>query len=117
MRKGSGFLSDAYMWSDPASQYPREHEGTAYMGYTLRSGRYRYTAWVKHEAMLARTLPVAPNWLELYDSETDSEERVNRAPDPDMREIMAAFEAELNRLLRTIWSHPASETARRALRK
>jgi arylsulfatase A-like enzyme len=99
------------------SQYPRNHEGAAYMGYSLRSKRYRYTAWVKHDAMLARTLPVASNWLEFYDYETDPDERVNRATDPAMREMIASFEAELNRQLQNIWSQPASEIARHALQK
>lgn len=99
------------------SQYPRNHEGAAYMGYSLRSKRHRYTAWVKHDDLMARVLPVAPVWVELYDYETDPEERVNHAGDVDLRERVAAFEAELNRQLAEIWAHPASATAQRALLK
>lgn len=98
------------------SQYPRNHEGIAYMGYSLRSKRHRYTAWVKQDEMWKRTLPVAPQWVELYDYQEDPEERVNRSPELSQQELMASFAAELNRQLVEIWTHKASETVRGALR-
>ena len=58
------------------SQYPRNQ----YMGYTLRTQRYRYTKWVK-------TSDGSHYSSELYDYETDPLETVSQISNPDYFEI------------------------------
>ncbi len=58
------------------SQYPRNQ----YMGYTLRTERYRYTKWVK-------TSDGSHYSAELYDYETDPLETINQASNSDYIEV------------------------------
>ena len=66
-------------WKDRVfSQYPRPGD---YMGYTMRTDRYRYTEWVKFNRKT-----VTPSWnecsgVELYDHAIDPQENVNKAND------------------------------------
>jgi len=75
-------------WKKAAfSQYPRGR----YMGYSMRTDRYRYTEW----GLLGRE-PVA---VELYDHKTDPNENVNVADRGENKAIVA----ELSRVLRKGW--------------
>ncbi|KAL4231582.1 hypothetical protein ACF0H5_009163 [Mactra antiquata] len=82
------------------SQYPRKHNEKKYMGYTMRTDRYRYTEWPSFEYA-----PVyAPDWdnlagVELYDHYIDPEENVNRAQFTAYRETRA----ELHKMLLEGW--------------
>ena len=69
------------------SQYPRNHNGTPLMGYSMRTERYRFTRWVHrndHSKLEA---------VELYDHQTDPQENINIAGRP----ANAALVAELTR--------------------
>jgi arylsulfatase A-like enzyme len=54
------------------SQFPRKHEGREYMGYAVRTERYRYIEWVE-----TSTSQIAAR--ELYDHEHDPSENENIA--------------------------------------
>lgn len=58
------------------SQYPRNHNGVALMGYSMRTERYRFTRWVHrddHSKLEA---------VELYDHQKDPQENINIAGRP-----------------------------------
>ena len=71
-------------WKTAAfSQYPRTYRGRRLMGYTMRTDRYRFTRWVNrddHSQVDA---------VELYDHQTDPQENVNIAADPQNAELVA----------------------------
>lgn len=71
-------------WKSAAfSQYPRRPEGRALMGYSMRTDRYRFTAWVDrgdHSKIDA---------IELYDHQTDRQENVNIAREPRHAALVA----------------------------
>ena len=79
-------------WKSTAfSQFLREGiwiapDGIEYMGYAVRTDRYRYVVWVNHETgeLAAR---------ELYDHQSDPAENVNLATDPAYAETVAGLEA------------------------
>jgi arylsulfatase A-like enzyme len=75
----SQYLADG-IWAPP--------DGKAYMGYTMRTDRYRYTAWLdwKTKAQVA---------VELYDHKADPLEDVNIAERPEMAEIKTELAHEL----------------------
>ncbi len=80
-------------WKTAAfSQYPRNHEGKAAMGYSMRTERYRYTEWRYREGGGAID-------RELYDYETDPRESVNQARNPENGELLE----DLARQLRAGW--------------
>lgn len=54
------------------SQFPRKHEGKDFMGYAMRTKRYRYVEWL--DALNGEIIA-----KELYDHETDFEENRNIA--------------------------------------
>jgi iduronate 2-sulfatase len=54
------------------------------MGYTMRTDRYRFTAWVDRRDPTAE-----PYALELYDHTVDPQETVNLARQPAQREVVA----------------------------
>ena len=70
-------------WKQAAfSQYPRNHNGTNVMGYTMRTDQYRYTEWVEFSG----PPNYKPDWskrygIELYDHKVDPYEDVNKAND------------------------------------
>ena len=94
------------------SQYPRAiakgttlpagHTSSKVMGYALRSGRYRYTVWMGND--WKSDMPFDASALigqELYDYDTDPEERVNlagskanAAAQADMHAKMMSYFAE-----------------------
>lgn len=67
-------------WSDAAfSQYPRGK----FMGYTIRTDRYRYTEWAKRQ-----NPKDGETYRELYDEKSDPLETVNIADDPKMASVV-----------------------------
>ena len=75
-------------WKKAAfSQYPRGR----YMGYSMRTGRYRYTEW--------GLLGEQPVGVELYDHEADPAENVNSAQRPENKPLAA----RLSGMLRKGW--------------
>ncbi|MCA9444635.1 MAG: DUF4976 domain-containing protein, partial [Candidatus Omnitrophica bacterium] len=72
-------------WKKAAfSQYPRGDV----MGYSMRTDRYRYTEWQKiksHELVAT----------ELYDHQTDPDENVNVAGDPENAELVKSLNGML----------------------
>lgn len=82
------------------SQYPRPTmEDRKFMGYTMRTARYRYTEWVDFLGT-----PPRPQWnklegVELYDHDIDPEENKNRANNPSYKLIVAG----LSKMLHAGW--------------
>jgi iduronate 2-sulfatase len=73
-------------WKPAAfSQYPR---GTV-MGYSMRTERYRFTAWKNRKTEQVEA-------LELYDHQTDPAENVNVAEDPQRAELVQHLLQQLN---------------------
>jgi arylsulfatase A-like enzyme len=58
------------------SQYPRSVGGRQLMGYSMRTGQYRFTRWVERDDH------AKVDAVELYDHDTDPQENVNIAGDP-----------------------------------
>ena len=76
-------------WKPAAfSQYPR---GKQLMGYSMRTGRYRFTVWVGREDH-SRVEAV-----ELYDHETDPQENTNIAKAPANAELIERLMAQWRR--------------------
>ncbi|MEW6356412.1 MAG: sulfatase [Planctomycetota bacterium] len=73
-------------WKTAAfSQYPRKK----YMGYSMRTDRYRYTEWgARGEAPVAR---------ELYDHQTDPGENVNLADKPEHKDLVTKLSEQLHK--------------------
>jgi arylsulfatase A-like enzyme len=63
------------------SQFPRRHEGFDYMGYAVRTERYRYVEWV--DKLTAGTVA-----RELYDAGRDPEENINLAGVPEQSAVV-----------------------------
>lgn len=73
------------------SQFPRNVEGVGtVMGYTIRTERYRYTAWRAMDA--AKTFRV----YELYDYKSDPLETTNVADNPEYAKIRRDLQTKLN---------------------
>jgi arylsulfatase A-like enzyme len=64
------------------SQYPRGEGGKSLMGYSMRTERYRLTRWV-HRGDHTKVEAV-----ELYDHQTDPQENVNIAADPQQAGVL-----------------------------
>lgn len=84
------------------SQFPRDgsRASNEYMGYTVRTDRYRYTEW----PIFTYAPKYEPKWetlggIELYDHEIDAEENINRAYDSKY----AYIRTMLSKLLRAGW--------------
>ncbi len=71
------------------SQYPRNVDGMQLMGYSMRTERYRFTAW-QH-----RRDPAKVEAIELYDHQTDPQENTNLAALPEHRALVAELQARL----------------------
>jgi arylsulfatase A-like enzyme len=73
------------------SQFLREGiwiapDGIEYMGYAVRTDRYRYVVWIDRETGQLTA-------SELYDHQTDPDENVNLAERPEYAETLAELEA------------------------
>lgn len=70
------------------SQFPRNHEGREYMGYAMRTDRYRYVEWLDQ--------PTADIFArELYDHETDPDENENLANHSENKELLDQLNAQM----------------------
>ena len=78
-------------WKPAAfSQYPRRVGGKHLMGYTMRTDRYRFTAWLhRHDHSKVEA-------VELYDHQTDPQENVNLASQPENKALVKELTAKLN---------------------
>jgi iduronate 2-sulfatase len=70
------------------SQFPRKHEGHDYMGYAMRTERYRYIEWLD-----ATSGEVTVR--ELYDHDHDPTEHVNLAAHPEHAELLTQLSQQL----------------------
>jgi hypothetical protein len=78
-------------WKTAAfSQYPRPSGGKRLMGYTMRTDRYRFTAWMD------RNDHSKVDAVELYDHEADPQENVNIANQPENAALVKDLTAKLN---------------------
>ena len=78
-------------WKTAAfSQYPRPAGGKRLMGYTMRTDRYRFTAWVD------RNDHSKVDAVELYDHQTDPQENSNIANQTGERRAGEGTTAKLN---------------------
>jgi len=79
-----GLLDNPHQaWKSAAfSQYPRSIAGKQIMGYSMRTDRYRFTAWVDREDSSRIES------LELYDHTTDPQENQNLAQRPDQKTLI-----------------------------
>lgn len=70
------------------SQFPRRFDGSQYMGYSMRTDRYRYIEWLnrKNNEVAAR---------ELYDHRADDQENTNIANDPKNKELVGELSRQL----------------------
>jgi arylsulfatase A-like enzyme len=77
-------------WKQAAfSQYPRRNGDGSYMGYSMRTDRYRYTQWVKRDRLqevIAR---------ELYDHVTDPDENINIAGKPENATLLEQLDQQI----------------------
>lgn len=79
-------------WKTAAfSQYPRSDKGQALMGYSMRTDRYRFTAWVE------RDKPESVVAAELYDHQTDPAEDTNIAAAAEHAELVRGLSQQLKR--------------------
>jgi flagellin-specific chaperone FliS len=60
------------------------------MGYTMRTDRYRFTAWMQ------RNDHSKADAIELYDHQTDPQENVNIANQPENAALVKELTAKLN---------------------
>jgi arylsulfatase A-like enzyme len=74
------------------SQFPRKHQGGAFMGYAMRTDRYRYVEWLERGSgqIVAR---------ELYDHSIDMEENQNIADRPENTVLLKSLSEQLWRTL------------------
>jgi arylsulfatase A-like enzyme len=70
------------------SQFPRRDKNGEYMGYAMRTERYRFVEWLNRA-----TLAVVAR--ELYDHKTDPQENANIADDPANRMLVADLSRQL----------------------
>jgi len=70
------------------SQYMRKHKEETFMGYSLRTERYRYIEWINMESnqIVAK---------ELYDHNSDPEENKNIAEETENKELVIELSAQL----------------------
>lgn len=78
-------------WKSAAfSQYPFTRNGIRYMGYSIRTDRYRYTEYQRCDGS------GQVDYRELYDHESDPQENTNLAPDPAYAELVDQLSQQLN---------------------
>jgi arylsulfatase A-like enzyme len=76
-------------WKSAAfSQYPRAHDGKQLMGYSMRTDRYRFTAWVQ------RNDHTKVEAIELYDHQLDPQENTSLAGDPAHAALVTQLTAQ-----------------------
>lgn len=75
------------------SQFRRRQNGREYMGYAMRTDRYRFVEWL--DRSLANTIA-----HELYDHQTDPREEINIAVDKSNDELVQQLSDKLWSTLR-----------------
>jgi arylsulfatase A-like enzyme len=70
------------------SQYPRKTPDGNLMGYSMRTDRYRFTAWTDRDDS-SRILAT-----ELYDHAVDPQENVNIAPKPESQSLVKELQSQ-----------------------
>ena len=86
-------------WDRPAlTQVRRGDAATGFMGYSIRTAKWRYTEW-----------DAGTRGTELYDEQADPAEARNLAPDPKYQSVIAELRQELQRL-RSLRAQPARLT-------
>jgi arylsulfatase A-like enzyme len=70
------------------SQFPRRHAGVQYMGYTMRTDRYRYVEWLRLDTAELTD-------VELYDEQADPHENVNIAASSGQEDLLKRLHDEL----------------------
>ena len=72
------------------SQYMRKHKGESFMGYSMRTKRYKYVEWknIDNGELVAR---------ELFDHETDPQENINIEDLPGNKGIVKKLSVQLNK--------------------
>ncbi|CAA6678070.1 MULTISPECIES: sulfatase [unclassified Lentimonas] len=79
--------ADASIKDFAISQYPRTHKGL--MGYALRTERYRMVVWIDDSvAQTGEFHPKQIDAIELYDYETDPDETVSQANNPEYKPVL-----------------------------
>jgi iduronate 2-sulfatase len=87
------------------SQFPRQHEGRDYMGYAMRTDRYRYVEWLD-----AGSGEIAAR--ELYDHADDPAENENVAGRAEHAALLAQLSAQMWKTLpRPAFPHPFLKSA------
>ncbi|MFO0978227.1 MAG: sulfatase-like hydrolase/transferase [Planctomycetaceae bacterium] len=87
------------------SQFPRKQDGRDYMGYAMRTQRYRYIEWLDAQSgeVFAR---------ELYDHDTDPAEDQNIADQPEHTALLTELNAKMwQTLKRPAFPHPQLQSA------
>ena len=87
MRDANAKVKDAAI-----SQFPRTHEGRLYMGYAMRTERYRLVVWLDRKT--GKTAAA-----ELYDHENDPQENANIANRPEQRAVVERLSKRIRRFL------------------
>ncbi|MEM7454117.1 MAG: sulfatase [Planctomycetota bacterium] len=86
-------------WDEVAmSQYPRRVDGQKLMGYSMRTERYRLTRWVAEQDQSELVA------LELYDHESDPQENINIAHDPESAALVVELADRWRRKLHSCTS-------------
>lgn len=87
------------------SQFPRKQEGRDFMGYAMRTDRYRYVEWLDAKSGEIST-------RELYDHEIDADENDNIAAKPEHTALLNKLSAQLWEVLpRPHFPLPIAQTA------
>ena len=77
------------------SQYPRSHKNV--MGYALRTERYRMVVWIDDSITETGKLdPAQIDAIELYDYETDPDETVSQANNPEYKSVIDGLMEQLD---------------------
>lgn len=90
------------------SQFPRRHEGREYMGYAMRTDRYRYIEWLEKSSRQIAA-------QELYDHAKDPDENENLATQPAQADLLAELSALMWKTLPRPdfqWNEPGAAKAR-----
>ena len=82
-------VKSAAFTQHPRPAYPPGRSNPDVMGYSMRTGRFRYTEWRKYQGgrIVAK---------ELYDHQQDPQENENLAGDPTMTETLRQLAADLS---------------------
>lgn len=81
-----------YPTQHPNSDKPRLNQ-IKYMGYSLRTNRFRYTEWVKFKHF--RPIWSSVVGVEMYDHFIDPEENLNLADKPELNRIKHSLQKQL----------------------